>query len=67
MSLKYCKFVNKDTLIMINQYCNPFTLQELYLDGCEDITDDSLDCLVMRDEERVFMKQCKHKLSNLLE
>jgi hypothetical protein len=52
LSLKYCKYVNKDILIILNQVCNPFTLQELYLDGCEEISDESLDCLVMKEEER---------------
>jgi hypothetical protein len=56
LSLKYCKYVNKDTLVIINQHCNPFTLQELYLDGCDEISDESLDCLVMKDEERIFIK-----------
>lgn len=54
-------------MIIINQHCNPFSLQELYLDGCEEITDDSLDCLVMKEEERAFEKQFKPKLANLVE
>ena len=27
--------------------CNPFTLKELYLDGCDFIVDESFDCLLM--------------------
>lgn len=67
LSLKYCRYVNKDTLVLVNQHCNPFTLQELYLDGCDEISDDSLDCLVMKDEERIYIKQCKHKLACLMD
>ena len=35
ISLKYCPLFNSDTLSKLNTHCNPFTLSELYLDGCE--------------------------------
>jgi hypothetical protein len=31
--------------------CNPFTLSELYLDGCDQLCDDAFDCLVLTDAE----------------
>lgn len=51
LSLKYCPHVNKDILNMINNNCNPFTLTELYLDGCENISDEALDCLKLTEQE----------------
>ena len=67
LSLKYCKYVNKDILIILNQVCNPFTLQELYLDGCEEISDESLECLVMKDDERLFIRQSQFQLEYKIE
>ena len=31
--------------------CNPFTLSELYLDGCDQLSDDAFDCLVAAEAE----------------
>ena len=58
--------MNKDVLVIINQNCNPFTLQELYLDGCEEITDDSLDCLLMKEDEKQYIKQHEQKTDRLM-
>jgi hypothetical protein len=33
---------------------NPFSMKELYLDGCEGLTDDALECLQMNEEEKEF-------------
>ena len=31
--------------------CNPFTLSELYLDGCDQLSDEAFDCLVLSEAE----------------
>ena len=36
---------------IINLNCNPFTLSELYLDGCDQLSDDAFDCLVLSEAE----------------
>ena len=51
LSLKYCPNFNKDFLQIINLNCNPFTLSELYLDGCDQLSDDAFDCLVLSEAE----------------
>ena len=42
LSLRYCQQVNEETLEIIAESANPFFLKELYLDGCEKITDQAL-------------------------
>ena len=51
LSLKYCPNVNKDILALINNNCNPFTLSELYLDGCDQLSDDAFECLQLTEAE----------------
>ena len=38
-------------LEILNSTCNPFTLKELYLDGCDGVTDECLDILQLAKEE----------------
>lgn len=42
LSLRYCQYVNGETMEVISEHANPFFLKELYLDGCENINDDAL-------------------------
>lgn len=54
LSLKFVTHLNsanKDILNIINMSCNPFTLEELYLDGCEGINDEAFDCLMLTEAE----------------
>lgn len=37
--------------------CNPFTLNELYLDGCEGVGDCTFDCLMLSMEEQMIIRQ----------
>lgn len=53
LSLKYCPNFNKEFLQIINLNCNPFTLQELYLDGCDLLSDDAFDCLMQSEAEMI--------------
>jgi hypothetical protein len=46
--LRYCQYVNAETLTSIAHNCNPKALKELLLDGCENICDISLTCLIER-------------------
>ena len=54
ISLKYCPNFAPEVLKQINSTCNPFTLQELYLDGNESVTDAIFDCLELSDQEKKF-------------
>jgi hypothetical protein len=51
ISLKYCSLFNAEVLNCINQNCNPFALKELYLDGCEAVSDSIFDCITSSKEE----------------
>lgn len=42
LSLRYCQFAGDEVMLMIAEHVNPFSLKELYLDGCEAINDDAL-------------------------
>ena len=42
LSLKYCQYAGEDVCLLIAENVNPFALKELYLDGCEQISDDAL-------------------------
>jgi len=48
---------NLEILKMVNMTCNPFTLQELYLDGCEAVTDFIFECIELSEEEFMLQKQ----------
>jgi len=52
LSLKFCPHLNKEILNIISLGCNPFTLSELYLDGCDGVTDDAFDCLMLTEAEK---------------
>jgi len=52
--LKYCPNFAPEVLKQINLTCNPFTLQELYLDGNESVTDNIFDCLELSEQEKKF-------------
>jgi len=39
LSLKYCLCIGYEAMEVIAEEANPFFLRELYLDGCEKITD----------------------------
>jgi hypothetical protein len=54
ISLKYCPNFAPEVLKQINLTCNPFTLQELYLDGNESVTDNIFDCLELSEQEKKF-------------
>ena len=41
----------------MNYSCNPFTLQELYLDGCEAVTDNVFECIELTEEELMLQRQ----------
>jgi hypothetical protein len=67
LSLKFVSHLNnanKDILNIINMSCNPFTLEELYLDGCEGINDEAFDCLMLTEAEieieEMYNKQFLH-------
>ena len=55
ISLKYCPNFSKDVLNIINMNCNPFSLNELYLDGCEGVGDCTFDCLMLSKEELLMI------------
>jgi hypothetical protein len=57
LSLKYCSALSKDILGLINSNCNPFTLSELYLDGCDLMNDEAFDCLILTEAEIMFNNQ----------
>ena len=57
ISLKYCPNFSKDVLNIINMNCNPFSLNELYLDGCEGVGDCTFDCLMLSKEEQQLLRQ----------
>jgi hypothetical protein len=42
VDLRYCQFINSESLHAISQNCNPDNFKELYLDGCENIDDFAL-------------------------
>jgi len=42
LSLKFCQHVNEYTLEVIGEQANAFFLRELYLDGCDHVTDTGL-------------------------
>ena len=46
LDLRYCQYVNAETLNSIAHNCNPKALKKLLLDGCENICDISLTCLI---------------------
>jgi len=46
LDLRFCSQINASTLYAIALNCNPLTLQELYLDGCENVDDYALKMLV---------------------
>ena len=52
LSLKFCPHLNKEILNIISLGCNPFTLSELYLDGCDGVTDEAFDCLMLTEAEK---------------
>jgi len=52
ISLKFCQFFSADIFKQLNLSCNPFTLKELYLDGCDAVTDTIFDCLELSKEEK---------------
>jgi hypothetical protein len=51
IDLRYCQFINSEAMHAISQNCNPEYLEELYLDGCENIEDVSLISLCATFEE----------------
>jgi len=55
LSLKFCPHISTDAMLVISQSANPFFLRELYLDGCEKITDDSLRVLCSRSDSSQFL------------
>lgn len=48
MSLKFCLYVNAETLQIIADEANPYFLRELYLDGCDKVNDSALANLVSK-------------------
>lgn len=42
VQIRSCPNVDSVLLTMLNDYCNPFALQELDLDRCENVNDDAL-------------------------
>ena len=45
IDLRFCKYINSDSLLSIAHNCNPVCLEELLLDGCENVDDYGLYCL----------------------
>ena len=64
ISLKYCNNFTAETLRLINNNCNPFFLEELYLDGCDNVTDHVFDCVEYSLEETQLNKQLIDKITN---
>jgi hypothetical protein len=55
LSLKNCPHFDGQVLAILNITCNPFTLRELYLDGCDCITDDALEVLSLLPPEKMVV------------
>lgn len=57
IDLRYCQFINSEAMHAISQNCNPAYLEELYLDGCENIEDISLIslCSPFEEGQRIYM------------
>ena len=53
LSLKNCPHFDDQVLALLNLTCNPFTLWELYLDGCDCINDDSLEAISLLPAEKI--------------
>ena len=51
-------------MAILNITCNPFTLKELYLDGCDCITDDALEVLSLLPPEKAVIAQEEIILKN---
>lgn len=57
INFQYCQLFNAEVLRQININCNPFSLRELYLDGCEAVSDTIFDCIQLSKEERELDSQ----------
>jgi hypothetical protein len=66
LSLKNCPNFDRQVLAILNITCNPFTLRELYLDGCDSINDDSLEVLSLLPPEKLVVAQEEIYLKNTL-
>ena len=55
LSLKNCPHFDGQVLAILNITCNPFTLRELYLDGCDCISDDALEVLSLLPPEKMVV------------
>lgn len=55
--MKHCTTFSREVLNILNNYCNPFVLNELYLDGCEGVNDQCFECLMLSKEEVLLEKE----------
>lgn len=57
ISLKHCHHIDASVITILHWHANPFFLQELHLDGCESLTDESFDVLKIMPEEANLYKE----------
>ena len=73
LDLRYCSYINSDSLVSVAKYCNPQSLRYLLLDGCEQVDDGALVSLTEKFDEptgklkggarglkRLSLAECRH-------